>query len=102
MKVIYSPLAARELIAEARKYERKAEGLGELFIAEVEEASEQIADFPESGVAVQYPVRRLLLKRFPFSILYTVGVDVVRILALMHQSRGPEFVARRLKREGVE
>jgi plasmid stabilization system protein ParE len=102
MKVIYSPLAGRELIAEAKRYERKADGLGELFIAEVEQASEQISNFPESGVVIQDTVRRILLKRFPFSILYSVGVDVVRILALMHQARGPVFVARRLKREGVE
>lgn len=36
-------------------------------------------------------VRRRLLRRFPYSILYTVDRDEVVILALAHQKRRPAY-----------
>jgi plasmid stabilization system protein ParE len=99
MKVIYSPLAARELVRESKKYERIADDLGELFISDVEAATDRLATFPESGPVLHGRFRRWVLKRFPFAILYSVSTAEIRVVAIMHQHRGPEFMARRLKQE---
>ncbi len=40
---------------------------------------------PEEGV------RRLLLKRFPFSIVYEIGDEEVQILAVAHGRRRPGY-----------
>ena len=95
--VQFSPLASREVAGNAREYEAKAPGLGEKFISEVEAATRQIPEFPESAPAFGMRLRRRILKRFPFALLYSVREDLVWIVAVMHQSRGPLFIAERLK-----
>jgi hypothetical protein len=101
MKLVFAPLASRELTQTARKYEAEAEGLGGLFVAEVQAATEQIKQFPDSAPAFGMLLRKKILSRFPYSVLYAVGTDMIRVVAIMHQHRGPEFVARRLKASGV-
>jgi hypothetical protein len=86
----------------AREYEGKAEGLGELFISEVEAATTQIEAYPASAPAFGRHLRRKILSRFPYTILYAVGTDVIRVVGIMHQHRGPEFIARRLRVEGID
>jgi plasmid stabilization system protein ParE len=95
--VRFSPLASREVAGTAREYQAKAPGLGEKFISEVETATRQISAFPESAPAFGERLRRRILKRFPFALLYSVREDLVWIVAIMHQSRGPVFIAERLK-----
>jgi hypothetical protein len=49
---------------------------------------------------VEGEARRVLLRRFPYAVIYEVhGPDVV-ILACMHFSRDPESWERRLIEEG--
>jgi plasmid stabilization system protein ParE len=98
MKVVrFAPLAASELVTTARHYEDIAPGLGETFITAVEAATEQIAAFPESAPAFGPNLRRKLVSRFPFSVIYSVRNESIWVVALMHQSRGPIYVAERLK-----
>ena len=99
MKVVYSPLAARELVTESQRYEKKAEGLGDLFIDDVEIATKQILAFPESGPRFGDRFRRVILMRFSFTIVYSTSSETLRIIAIMHQHRGPEHIAKRLSRE---
>ena len=95
--VRFSPLASREVQVTAREYERKAPGLGERFIAEVEAATGQLSAFPGSGTGFGPRLRRRLVTRFPFALLYSVREECVWVVAVMHQSRGPTFLARRLE-----
>ena len=95
--VRFAPLASREVAATASEYEEKAPGLGQKFISEVETATEQLAQFPDSAPRFGARLRRKLLKRFPFALLYSARDEVVWIVAVMHQSRGPTFIAKRLK-----
>ncbi len=99
MRVVYSPLAARELVAETAKYEGEAAGLGALFLDELDAATAQIVKFPKSGPRYGDKFRRVLLRRFPLSIIYEVSRERLRIAAIMHQHRGPEFIAKRLAKE---
>jgi plasmid stabilization system protein ParE len=100
MNLIFSELASRELVRTARDYESKAPGLGGLFLTEVEAATEQIQRFPESAPVFGARLRRKILNRFPYAVLYATAAEVIRIVAIMHQHRGPDFIARRLRIEG--
>jgi len=70
MHVILHPLAESELLEAVRFYEDRAPGLGKDLLQDFQRAVDRIHDNPESGVKMGQLVRRLLLRRFPFSILF--------------------------------
>ncbi|MCP4901710.1 MAG: type II toxin-antitoxin system RelE/ParE family toxin [bacterium] len=99
MRVILSSSAARELVEVAKDYEDNSPELGSVFIDEFESIVQLVRQFPGSGSPFGKRFRRILLKRFPYSVLYAESKDVLRVVAIMHQHRGPKFIASRLAKE---
>jgi len=91
MKVILHPEAHQEMIASARFYEEKSEGLGSDFLAAVETATRRIEQNPEAGPTQAPGIRKRLVSGFPFTVLYEIHVDRVFIAAIMHQQRRPGY-----------
>ena len=89
--VSYHYLAEIELNEAAEYYDRERLGLGGAFLTEVERAAENVLEFPESSPRVASTVRRKLLRRFPYGILYSLRPDEVRILAVMNLKRRPFY-----------
>lgn len=81
----------------AKFYETRAVGLGGDFIREVEHTLAQIVANPEAGSAFAGTIRRRLLRRFPFAILYQTGAENLSVIALMHLHRRPGYWKRRLR-----
>jgi len=77
-------------------YETKSKGLGAQFLAEVERTIAAISSHPEAAPIVKQDIRRRLLKRFPFGILYAVSIDKMVVLAVMHLRRRPGYWQDRL------
>src|SRR4051812_4886541 len=76
------------MIEVALFYEAAAESLGDDFIDDVQRAINSVRDHPELGVAVAYGFRRILLRRFPFSIIYaTEPADIVVVASLTNGVR---------------
>jgi plasmid stabilization system protein ParE len=84
-------LAEIELNEAAEYYDRERPGLGIVFLAEVERAVEFVLELPEGSPRVARTVRRKLLRRFPYGILYSVRPNEVRILAIMNHKRRPFY-----------
>ena len=78
----FHPEAEVELAAEAKFYEEQWRGLGERFTEEVEAALKLASLFPEIGSPYKYGTRRVFPKKFPFSIVYTVLVKELVVLAI--------------------
>ena len=97
MTVIYHPEAEAELIEAARFYARRVDGLGAEFLAAVDDAVRGIEEAPDRWRTVERDVRRYLLRRFPFAILYRVEPDHLRILAVKHHSRQPDYWQARME-----
>ncbi len=93
------PEARRELRAAAEFYREETPGLGRAFVAEVCAATARIAEFPESGSPETTGIRRILLKRFPFALIYRSTAGTIEILAAMHQRRKPAYWRERLDGE---
>lgn len=72
-------------------YEERTARLGADFTAEVESAIQSILQAPDRWRCLEDDVRRYLVRRFPYGILYTIEQDYVLILALMHLSREPGY-----------
>jgi plasmid stabilization system protein ParE len=84
-------LADREFTEAAEYFERESQGLGAAFIDAVEACVAEIVAFPEAGATVSGGVRRRMVRRFPYSVLYTIRPDHIRILAVMHAKRRPMY-----------
>lgn len=89
--VVFHSEAERELDEVASYYDGESPGLGGSFLDDVEYAIGQILQYPESAPLVNEAVRRKLLRRFPYGILYSVYSDAIRILAVAHQKRRPFY-----------
>ena len=80
-----------ELKEAARYYESKVDGLGFAFLDEVERVVNLIRNNPESALRIYKVVRRKILRGFPYSIMYSIVDDSIRILAIANQKRRPFY-----------
>ncbi|MCA9717184.1 MAG: type II toxin-antitoxin system RelE/ParE family toxin [Myxococcales bacterium] len=83
----------------ARTYRSRTPELGEAFVHDLERAISKIAEAP-----TRWPVcredaraRRLVLERFPFTVVYRVQRDAPIVIAVAHNRRRPGFWRDRLR-----
>ena len=93
--VKYHEAAEDELLTEVGYLELRASGLGRRFLAEVGRAEDLIAQFPESAPEILPGIRKRVLRKFPYSLIYTIERDELLILAVAHHSRRPGYWAGR-------
>lgn len=94
-RVSYHRLARRELNEAAYFYDSESMGLGSAFLDEVERCTQAIVDYPEAGPLIIGTVRRRLVPRFPYALLYSIKQDQPRVLAVMNLKRRPMYWAGR-------
>ncbi len=95
MKLIFSPEARLEFEEAERYYERQTPGLGAAFRVAVKEALSRLRTWPFSCPVERGDIRRLMLSRFPYKLLYSVETDHLYVLAVAHQHREPGYWAER-------
>lgn len=91
MNYSFNQEAEAEFEAAVDFYEECEAGLGETFSEEVEATIGRILRFPKSWPKYSLRSRRCLCSRFPFSIIYRISEDEIRIYAVMHQKRKPGY-----------
>jgi len=84
---------AREDLREAAEFYRDNAGaaLSQSVLAEFEHSVNLPLEHPRLGSKWRYGKRRLVMRLFPFSVIYTVVDDQLRILAVAHHSRRPGY-----------
>ncbi len=96
MRIAFSGPTAREAEAAANWYrERSGDRVRAHLLAEIEHAREVLRDQSGIGTPGARGTRKLPLGRFPYTIIYRINEDTVRVLAFMHQSRKPDYWRRR-------
>ena len=98
MRVEFHPEAELELVEAALHYELEVPGLGERFEAEVRRATDLLLEHPEIGQSVDSDLRRFVLPRFPFTLIYSATAEILRIEVVAHQSRLPGYWRTRVDR----
>jgi len=88
--------AREELLAAAEYYEAASPGLGAEFIEDVERAVGRLSTFPKHGTPYVSDTRRIVLRRFPFDIVYLESNSELLIVAVAHQARRPFYWRSRL------
>lgn len=91
MKCSVHPEACRKLLEAIDYYNGIEPGLGASFLAEIESAVSLVEEFPALWVEIGNGIRRCLVRRFPYAVLYSVEAGRVFILAFMHTRRKPGY-----------
>ena len=89
--IIFDPEAKDEFLEAAQYYEGCQEGLGYRFRLDIESATQKIAKTPFMYRVLKAPFRRHLLAKFPYSIIYSIEPDHIRIIAVAHNKRKPGY-----------
>ncbi len=76
-------------------YNLQQEGLGLEFVRCVDECIERIKRAPELYPKVHYHLRRSVVKRFPFIIMYDFTETKILVYAVFHSKRNPKKLIKR-------
>ena len=87
----FLPPAEDEMIEAAVFYETASNGLGNDFLEDVQQAIDRLCVYPLSGEAVAPGLRRMLLHRFPFNVMYLVETNVILVIAIARHGRRPGY-----------
>jgi toxin ParE1/3/4 len=84
---------AREDLREAAEFYRDNAGvaLSQSVLTEFEHSVKLLLEYPRLGSKWRYGKRRFVMRRFPFSVIYTVADDQLRILAGGPHSPRPSY-----------
>lgn len=96
MKVEFLEAAQAELDETFNWYEAQQTGLGMQFLTEFDAAIRRLSGYPKSYALLTSDVRRCLIKRFPYGVLYGIDADTIVIVAVAHLHRKPNYWLERL------
>jgi plasmid stabilization system protein ParE len=92
MRIDYHPAIAVELEEIREHYEACSPGLGSDFVDEFERQILTISAMPTRWMVASGEIRRSLMKRFPYVILFRiVGTDSIRVTVVKHERLHPAF-----------
>ena len=72
-------------------YAQQAPGLGDAFLLEALKVLKLIEQYPQAWHPLTTEIRRCRLKRFPYSVVYTMDAESILVLAVAHQHRKPGY-----------
>ena len=91
MSFSFHPEAETEFNKAIEYYEGIDPGLGYDFSIEVYAASQRAVAFPKAWPVIEVEIRRSLVRRFPYGVLYSEEYEEIYIIAVMHLHRQPDY-----------
>jgi len=91
MKFYFHPHADAELDEAIRYYEKCQIGLGLDMAEEVHSAIRRVSEYPEAWSTMSKNTRRCLVNRFPYGVIFQFKSGVLRIIAIAHLNRRPNY-----------
>jgi plasmid stabilization system protein ParE len=89
-RLVLRPQAVAELDEAAAWYSARSRGLGAEFVRLVDEAFAAIERNPLKFPHIHGSLRRAVLRRFPYSIVFTATNEEIVVLSVFHSSRDPK------------
>jgi len=96
MTAEFHPEAEAEFLASVAYYNEYSPELGDAFRVAVGKAVGQVVSNPYLWPSLYRRVRRCLVHRFPYGILYGVGTGRIYVLAVMNLRRHPDYRKHRM------
>lgn len=91
MRYAFHPEAHAEFLEAIERYEERGSGLGYDFALEVYSVIDRIVAYPKTWPFLDGEIRRSLVRRFPYGVLYAEESDLIFIVAVMHLHRDPGY-----------
>jgi plasmid stabilization system protein ParE len=95
-QINFHPDAQKEFKEAALWYNHQRVGLGREFFDEVNSNIALIANDPKIWPEYIHHFHRLIVKRFPFNIIYRVQPNCIEIIAIAHNKRKPFYWKNRI------
>jgi plasmid stabilization system protein ParE len=95
LPIVINPVAEEDLAEAQRFYNGRRPGLGADFLLCVEEALDAIRRFPEAYAKEFQDLRRKLVRRFPYAVIYRIDDDQITVVAVYDCRRNPRGWQRR-------
>lgn len=89
MRIAFRPEARAEVLETKTWYEQQAPGLGLEFARAVEVSISSAARTSEAYPVIEGECRRVLLRRFPYSVIFRLGSNGLLVVAVFHHKREP-------------
>ena len=97
MRIEILDQAERDLIDGFHFYEAQQTGLGSYFLTNLNGDIESLQNYGGIHLQVYKNYHRLLSKRFPFAVFYTVREGKVFVRAVLDCRRDPAWIRKRLR-----
>ncbi len=94
-KIIISEYAKLEIEDAVTFYQLQLNDLGVVFREEVKKAVVRLAIYPLAWPMERGEIRKCLLHKFPYKVLYSVEEEHIFIIAIAHQHQKPNYWADR-------
>ncbi len=91
MNVLFDKLARLEIDDAIEFYELEVPGLGKRFQKEVKQGIHRICEYPLAWTKEKGDVRKYILHKFPYKILYSIEEGYIYIIAIAHGHRRPNY-----------
>ncbi len=91
MKIFFIDEASDEFRDAVEYYNEQRQGLGFEFANEVKATLSRIGIYPVTWPELESGIRKCIIKRFPYALIYTIEDDLIIILAIMHMKRKPDY-----------
>ena len=91
MSFSFHPEADEEFNKAIDYYEDIEPGLGYDFAQEVYSTIKRSVEFPKAWPALEDEIRRSLVRRFPYGVLYSEEREGIFIVAIMNLHRKPDY-----------
>ncbi|WP_177421552.1 type II toxin-antitoxin system RelE/ParE family toxin [endosymbiont of Lamellibrachia barhami] len=95
MSFAFHPEAEAEFNAAIEYYEDVDPGLGYDFAIEVYSSIQRSVAFPKAWPVIETEIRRSLVRRFPYGVLYSEEKEGIYIVAVMHLHCQPDYCKHR-------
>lgn len=87
MKLIVHPQVIREIHRAADRYAKISRAMEDRFTGAVEHALNRVRQHPKLGVELTHGERRLLVKGFPYKLIYQLDESSIFVMAIAHHKR---------------
>lgn len=96
LPVEFHPAAREEFDAAMSYYEAVRQHLGAAFLDAVQEATDYVQREPQAGARASTGLHRVMVRRFPYYLLYAVEETRIFLVAVAHFRRRPGYWRTRL------
>ncbi len=97
MKIRFLTLAQQEVDDAVFWYNNQTENAGREFLDELDRAVRLVKSYPLALTEIEPEIRRCLLARFPYALIYGIEPQTIVVIAVAHLHRQPGYWADRVE-----